>query len=78
MGINKLITDPTQLKFMPSIPRTWPFLLKLQQVAHILNITPDTVRNWVRAKKIIPIRISDRGDMRFKKEDILKISQEGI
>ena len=69
----------SQPTFTPSITRTWPPLLTLTQVTQILNISKHTIRRWVnRENRLEATRISTRGDMRFKKEDIQKIIQEGI
>ena len=45
-------------------------LMTVREVAQALHIHPNTVRRW-SDKNILPsYRISDRGDRRFKKEDI--------
>ena len=45
-------------------------LMTTQQVAKALNIHPNTVRRWGN-KGILPhYRISNRGDLRFRKEDV--------
>ncbi|MBU4210686.1 helix-turn-helix domain-containing protein [Patescibacteria group bacterium] len=74
---NKItFSNPT---FTPTSPRTWPPLLTLTQASLILNISEHTIRRWVnKEKRLEATRVSTRGDMRFKKEDILKIIQEGI
>jgi excisionase family DNA binding protein len=50
-----------------------PDILTLQQAAEVLNCHPNTLRQWDR-KGILPaIRFGNRGDRRYKKEDILKL-----
>jgi len=70
--------DFSSPKFTPSIPRTWPPLLKISQVAKILNISEWTLRNWDKAKKLVPLRVGSRKDRRYKKEDVQKILNEGL
>lgn len=70
--------DFSRPDFTPSTPRTWPPLLTIAQTAQILNISPWTLRQWDKENKLIPLRIGNRRDRRYKKEDILKVSQEGI
>lgn len=70
--------DFSRPQFTPSTPRTWPPLLTIAQVAQILNISPWTLRQWDDKKKLIAIRMGSRRDRRYKKEDIMKILQEGI
>ena len=64
--------------FTPSSPRTWPPLLNIDQASQILNLSPWTLRQWDNKKKLIALRIGTRKDRRYKKEDILKVLQEGI
>lgn len=73
MGIN--FSRP---EFTPSIPRTWPPLLTIAQTAQILNISPWTLRQWDKKGKLTPLRVGSRRDRRYKKEDILKVLQEGL
>jgi len=64
--------------FTPSVPRTWPPLLTIQQTAQILSVSPWTLRQWDNKKKLIAVRIGNRKDRRYKKEDILKILEQGL
>lgn len=50
-----------------------PEILTLKQACEVLNCHPNTLRNWVNKGKIEAIRFGDRGDRRFRKEEILKI-----
>ena len=45
-------------------------LLTVGQVARILHIHPNTVRRWSNKGVLKAYRISERGDRRFKKEDV--------
>lgn len=73
MGIN--FSRP---QFTPSTPRTWPPLLTIAQTAQILNMNPWTLRQWDKQGKLVPIRMGPRKDRRYKKEDILKVLDQGL
>ena len=45
-------------------------LLTVREVASMLGIHANTVRRWSDEGKIRALRISKRGDRRFKREDI--------
>ena len=45
-------------------------LLTVGQVAKLLHIHPNTVRRWSDNDILKSHRICDRGDRRFKKEDV--------
>jgi excisionase family DNA binding protein len=45
-------------------------LLTVGQVASLLHIHPNTVRRWSNTGILKSYRICDRGDRRFKKEDV--------
>ena len=64
--------------FTPSSARTWPPLLTIGQTAQILNVSPWTLRNWDNNGKLKAVRIGNRKDRRYKKEDVLKILNEGL
>lgn len=68
--------NPTDNKYQNS--ENLPELLKIKEVANLLNVTPLTLRNWDKQGKLIPLRIGTRKDRRYKKEDILKILKEGL
>lgn len=73
MGIN--LTRPI---FTPSSPRTWPPFLTIDQASQVLNLSPWTLRQWDKQGKLIAVRVGSRKDRRYKKDDILKILEEGI
>lgn len=64
--------------FTPDSPRTWPPLLNLKQVAQILNVSVWTLRKWDNEGKLEAVRIGTGKHRRYKKEDIIKIVQEGL
>lgn len=45
--------------------------LTISEVCHLLNVHPNTLRNWDNSGKLKAIRIGDRKDRRYKKEDVL-------
>ena len=47
-----------------------PKLLKIREAAGILSVNPETLRRWDRSGKLKAIIISERGDRRYRKEDI--------
>ena len=54
-----------------------PQILTLKQACEILNCHPNTLRNWSNDGRIKAIRFGRRGDRRFKKEDIVRLMQNG-
>jgi len=55
-----------------------PPLLKISEVAILLNVTPLTLRNWDKQGKLKPIRLGTRKDRRYPKEQIVKVLMEGL
>lgn len=45
-------------------------LLTVTEVAEMLHIHPNTLRRWANEGKIASIRITSRGDRRFKPSDV--------
>ncbi len=45
-------------------------LLTIKQVSALLNIHPNTLRRWCEEGRIPVLRVSARGDRRFRREDI--------
>lgn len=66
------------ISFSPSDPSTWSPLLTIEQVSQILNVSPWTLRQWDNKKKFLAVRIGNRKDRRYKKEDILHALESGI
>lgn len=52
--------------------------LRTRDVAHFLNVHINTVRRWSNKGILKSYRIGPRGDRRFKREDIARLSMERI
>lgn len=52
-----------------------PNILTLKQAADVLNVHPNTLRNWDNQGVLKAVRYGKRGDRRYKREDVLKILQ---
>ena len=50
-------------------------LLKLSEAAEMLNVHPNTLRKWDKKGLLKAVRFGERGDRRYKKEDILKLTK---
>lgn len=48
-------------------------LLKIREAAEILNVNPETLRRWDREGRLVAIKLSKRGDRRYREEEILKL-----
>ena len=48
-----------------------PELLTIREVTHLLNVHPNTLRNWEKDGLISVVRIGPRKDRRYKK-DLIK------
>ena len=53
-------------------------LLKISEVAKLLNVHPNTLRKWDKKGILKAVRFGERRDRRYKKEDILKIKEGGL
>jgi len=53
-----------------------PVLLSLKQTAEILKCHPNTLRQWDKKGILKAIRFGERGDRRYKKEEILHLLEE--
>jgi len=49
-------------------------LLKIREAAEILSVNPETLRRWDRSGKLKAIIISKRGDRRYRRDDIEKLT----
>ncbi len=45
-------------------------LLRVQDVAQMLHVSPNTLRRWADDGKLKSIRINHRGDRRFRPQDV--------
>lgn len=52
-----------------------PELLTIKQAAQMINVHPNTLRNWEKEGKIHAIRIGTRRDRRYPKQVIWDICQ---
>ncbi len=50
--------------------RELPELLTIKEAAHLINVHPNTLRNWDKMGKISVLRVGDRRDRRFTKASI--------
>ncbi|OGY16600.1 MAG: hypothetical protein A2785_03335 [Candidatus Chisholmbacteria bacterium RIFCSPHIGHO2_01_FULL_49_18] len=48
-----------------------PDLLTVREVAHLLRVSPLTIKRWGKRGKLPAIRINSRGDRRYRKESVL-------
>ena len=53
-----------------------PDLLSIGQVSDIFGIHQDTLRNWEKKGILVPLRIGDRKDRRYRSKDIETISDK--
>ena len=51
-----------------------PDLLTIKEVASILRVSPLTIKRWGKSGKLPAIRINSRGDRRYRKEVVLRLS----
>ena len=51
-------------------------LLTLSEASQILKVHPNTLRKWDRKGILKAVRFGERGDRRYKKEDLEKMIEE--
>ena len=47
-------------------------LLTIREVARLLHVHPNTLRRWSNLGKIKAYRINERGDRRFKRDEVAR------
>ena len=50
-------------------------LLTIKEAAKLINVHPNTLRNWEREGKIQAVRIGSRRDRRYPKQTIWELCQ---
>ena len=50
-----------------------PELLTIKQASQLINVHPNTLRNWEKEGKLKVVRIGSRGDRRFYKSSIWEL-----
>jgi excisionase family DNA binding protein len=53
-----------------------PKLLTLKQVCEILGVHANTLRDWDKKGIFKAVRIGQRGDRRYRKEDVMKLLEQ--
>ncbi len=48
-------------------------LLTLKQTCELLKCHPNTLRKWDAKGILVAVRIGERGDRKYKKQDIIKL-----
>ena len=48
-------------------------LLTLREASELLKCHPNTLRNWDKKGILKAVRIGERGDRKYRKEDIMKL-----
>lgn len=51
-------------------------LIGIKEAAELLSVSPATLRKWDNEGKLSAIKISERGDRRYRKEDLEKFVNE--
>ncbi len=55
-----------------------PELLTIREAARMINVHPNTLRNWERDGKLQTVRIGARRDRRYPKNIIWQICQTAV
>jgi excisionase family DNA binding protein len=66
MAVSDTATSKKQLSL-----ENLPDLLTVREVAHLLRVSPLTIKRWGKRGKLPAIRINSRGDRRYRKESVL-------
>ncbi|HYG83398.1 MAG TPA: helix-turn-helix domain-containing protein [Verrucomicrobiae bacterium] len=54
-----------------------PEYLTIKQASEILQVHPNTLRNWDKNGLLKAVRIGVRKDRRYKRQDVMKLLNEG-
>lgn len=57
-------------------PKNMPELLTLRQACEVLNCHPNTLRQWDKKGILVAIRLGNRRDRRYRKEDVLALLEK--
>jgi excisionase family DNA binding protein len=60
---------------MPEKSQKETQLLTLKQACEILNCHPNTLRAWDKKGYLVAVRFGTRGDRRYRKEDVMKLTE---
>ena len=52
-------------------------LITLQEAAEMLSLHPETLRRWDNNGKLLAIKVNERGDRKYRKEDIERLIAAG-
>ncbi|MDP3973888.1 MAG: helix-turn-helix domain-containing protein [Candidatus Daviesbacteria bacterium] len=55
-----------------------PDLLNVKETAAVLRISSITLKRWGKRGLLHPIRVNERGDRRFRKEDLIQFMQSRL
>lgn len=58
---------------MPKKNTTFPKLLTIRQAAEVINVHVGTLRRWDKSGKLKAIIINERGDRRYRPENLEKL-----
>lgn len=53
-------------------------LLTLEEVSKILHVSKGTLRNWDKKGILKAVRIGEKGERRYRKEDVDKIIDQNV
>lgn len=54
-----------------------PQLLSLKEASEILKCHPNTLRQWDKKGILKAVRFGQRGDRKYRKEDLIKVMSDG-